>query len=266
MKETLQIAMIQTHLVWENTTANLSNLDALLHQVSHEVQLVILPEMFTTGFSMNPEPLAETMDGPTVMWLKKWAQQKRIAICGSIIITENQKYYNRFLFVKPNGDIVSYDKRHRFMMAGEGELYTAGEHSVLIEYEGWKLFPQICYDLRFPVFARNTVDYDVLIYVANWPKKRVGAWDALLKARAIENMSYAIGVNRVGLDGNGLEYVGHSGVYNVLGDEIAEVYTEDGRSTKAEETILTATLSKEHITATRKQLPFLEDRDLFTLS
>ena len=266
MTDTLQIAIIQTHLIWENATANRSNLDAILHQISDETQLVILPEMFTTGFSMNPAPLAEPMDGPTVVWLKKWAQQKNTAICGSIIISENEKYYNRFLFVKPNGDIVSYDKRHRFMMAGEGELYTAGEHPVLIEYEGWKLFPQICYDLRFPVFARNTVDYDVIIYVANWPKPRVAAWDALLKARAIEKMSYAIGVNRIGLDGNGLEYVGHSGVYNVLGEEIAEVYTEQGRSTKADETILTATLSKSHITSTRKQLPFLEDRDVFTLT
>ena len=184
--------------------------------------------------------------------------QKNIAICGSVIIKENEHYYNRFLFVKPNGAISHYDKRHRFMMAGEGELYTAGEDQVVIEYQGWKLFPQICYDLRFPVFARNTVDYDVVIYVANWPKPRVAAWDALLKARAIENMSYAIGVNRIGLDGNGLEYVGHSGVYNVLGDEIAFA--------KAEEKIMTAILSKTHIEATRKKLPFLKDRDTFMLS
>ncbi|MFT5892335.1 MAG: omega-amidase [Dokdonia sp.] len=258
MTETLHIAIIQTHLVWENAVANRTNLDTLLHQVSDEVQLVILPEMFTTGFSMNPVTLAESMEGPTVMWLKNWAQQKKIAICGSIIISENNNYYNRFLFVKPNGDITYYDKRHRFMMAGEGELYTAGEDSVLIEYQGWKLFPQICYDLRFPVFARNTVDYDAVIYVANWPKPRVGAWDALLKARAIENMSYVIGVNRIGLDGNGLEYVGHSGVYNVLGDEVAFA--------KAEEKIITSILSKDHIITTRQKLPFLEDRDLFTMN
>ena len=258
MIENLHIAIIQTHLVWENAVANRTNLDVLLHQVSDEVHLVVLPEMFTTGFSMNPVTLAESMEGPTVMWLKKWAQQKNVAICGSIIISEHSKYYNRFLFVKPDGQITYYDKRHRFMMAGEGELYTAGEKSVLIEYEGWKLFPQICYDLRFPVFARNTVDYDAVIYVANWPKPRVGAWDALLKARAIENMSYVIGVNRVGLDGNGLEYVGHSGVYNVLGDEVAFA--------KAEEKIITATLSKDHITSTRQKLPFLEDRDQFTMN
>ncbi|WP_299761148.1 amidohydrolase [uncultured Dokdonia sp.] len=257
MTDTLQIAIIQTHLVWENAIANRKNLAVLLAQVPDTVQLAILPEMFTTGFSMDPVRLSETMEGPTVQWMKQWATQKNMAICGSIIITENNAYYNRFLFVKPDGTITHYDKRHRFMMAGEGELYTAGDTQVVIEYEGWKLFPQICYDLRFPVFARNTVDYDVVLYVANWPKPRVAAWDALLKARAIENMSYAIGVNRIGLDGNGLEYVGHSGVYNVLGDEIAFA--------KAEEKIITTTLSKTHIEATRKKLPFLEDQDVFTL-
>jgi len=256
MTDTLQIAIIQTHLIWENAIANRKSIDVLLGQVPDEIQLVILPEMFTTGFSMNPVSLAESMNGTTVQWMKEWAIKKSIAICGSVIITENNKYYNRFLFVKPDGSITHYDKRHRFMMAGEGDLYTAGERQVIISYKGWKLFPQICYDLRFPVFARNTVDYDVVIYVANWPKPRVAAWDALLKARAIENMSYAIGVNRIGLDGNGLEYVGHSGVYNVLGDEIAFA--------KAEEKIITATLSKNHIEATRKKLPFLEDRDQFT--
>ncbi len=257
MKEELQIALIQSHLLWENPIANLDKFDTLLEQVSNDAQLIVLPEMFTTGFSMNPVELAEKMDGNTVNWLKKWSKSKQAAICGSVIITEDNNYYNRFLFVTPDGDVRSYDKRHRFMMAGEGELYTAGEDTVLIEYKGWKIFPQICYDLRFPVFARNTVDYDVLIYVANWPKPRVGAWDALLKARAIENMSYCIGVNRIGLDGKGLEYVGHSGIYNVLGDEIAFA--------KAEEKIITATLSKNHIKETRERLPFLEDKDEFTL-
>lgn len=257
MKEELQIALIQSHLLWENPIANLDKFDTLLEQVSEDTQLIVLPEMFTTGFSMNPVELAEKMNGNTVNWLKKWSKKKQAAICGSVIITENNNYYNRFLFATPDGEIRSYDKRHRFMMAGEGELYTAGEDTVLIEYEGWKIFPQICYDLRFPVFARNTVDYDVVIYVANWPKPRVGAWDALLKARAIENMSYCIGVNRIGLDGKGLEYVGHSGVYNVLGDEIAFA--------KAEEKIITATLSKNHIKETRERLPFLEDKDEFTL-
>lgn len=257
MKEELQIALIQSHLLWENPIANLDKFDTLLEQVSEEIQLIVLPEMFTTGFSMNPVDLAEKMDGNTVNWLLNWSKKKQAAICGSVIITENNNYYNRFLFVTPDGEIRSYDKRHRFMMAGEGELYTAGEDTVLIEYEGWKIFPQICYDLRFPVFARNTVDYDVVLYVANWPKPRVGAWDALLRARAIENMSYCIGVNRIGLDGKGLEYVGHSAVYDVLGDEIAFA--------KAEEKIITATLSKNHIKETRERLPFLEDKDEFTL-
>ncbi|MEP0263172.1 amidohydrolase [Dokdonia sp.] len=257
MEETLQVALIQSHLLWENPTANLVNFDALLEDVSDSTQLIILPEMFTTGFSMDPVTHAESMDGKTVQWLKKWSQKKNAAVCGSIIITDDNKYYNRFLFATPEGKIQSYDKRHRFMMAGEGGLYTAGQETMLIEYKGWKIFPQICYDLRFPVFARNTVEYDVLIYVANWPKPRVGAWDALLKARAIENMSYCIGVNRIGLDGNGLEYVGHSAVYNVLGDEIAFA--------KAEEKIITATLSKNHIKETRQRLPFLEDKDEFKI-
>ncbi len=259
MTENLHIAIIQSHLVWENAVANRTNLDTLLHQVSDEVQLVILPEMFTTGFSMNPVALAESMEGLTVMWMKKWAQQKNMAICGSIIISENNNYYNRFLFVKPNGDITHYDKRHRFMMAGEGELYTAGEKSILIEYEGWKLFPQICYDLRFPVWARNVENYDVIFYVANWPKIRVSAWDALLKARAIENMSYCIGVNRVGEDANAYEYIGHTAAFDFLGAEIAT--TKEGK-----EDILLCTLSKSELNSMRKKLNFLNDRDQFEVS
>lgn len=257
MEKELKVALIQTHLLWENPEANRTHLEHLIEKVPNKTQLIVLPEMFTTGFSMNPEVYAETMKGATVDWLKVLAAKQNAAICGSIMITEKDKYYNRFLFVTPDGMIQYYDKRHRFMMAGEGEKYTEGEHAICIEYLGWKIFPQICYDLRFPVFARNTVDYDILLYVANWPKTRISAWDTLLKARAIENMSYCIGVNRIGLDGNGLEYVGHSAIYDVLGDEVI--------FSKAEERISTVSLSKKHIETTRKKLPFLEDKDTFTL-
>lgn len=255
--ETLKVALIQADLVWEDAAQNREHLEKLINTVPENTQLVVLPEMFTTGFSMSPEPLAETMEGDTVQWMKEQAKNSQAAFCGSLIITEDGHYYNRFLFVTPQGEVTSYDKRHTFNMAGEGEKYTAGNKQQIINYLGWNIFPQICYDLRFPVYARNTLNYDLVIYVANWPKTRVAAWDTLLKARAIENMSYCIGVNRVGVDGNNLEYVGHSAVYDVLGSEIAFA--------KVEETIITATLLKSHIETTRTKLPFLEDKDRFIL-
>lgn len=257
MQNLLNITLVQAHLHWENPVANRKHFETLIEAETKDTHLIILPEMFTTGFSMNASQLAETMQGDTVSWMKGLAKAKNAAICGSVIITENNDFYNRFLFVKPSGEIDYYDKRHTFNMAGEGEIFECGTKQVVIDYLGWKLCLQVCYDLRFPVFARNTQGYDALIYVANWPKPRVAAWDALLKARAIENMSYCIGVNRVGLDGNGLEYVGHSGVYDVLGEEVALA--------KAEEKTSTVSLSKKHVEATRAQLPFLEDKDNFTL-
>lgn len=257
-KETLKVALVQANLTWEDAKENRTYFDKHIDNISEAVDLIVLPEMFTTGFSMKPAPLAETMQGDTVNWLKKKAGQMQCAICGSVIIQEEDKFFNRFLFVEPSGKVTSYDKRHTFNMAGEGEQYQAGKDHLVIDYLGWKIFPQVCYDLRFPVFSRNTLDYDLVIYVANWPKTRIAAWDTLLKARAIENMSYCIGVNRVGTDGNDLEYVGHSGVYDVLGEESAFA--------KAEEKTILVTLSKSHIEATRKKLPFLIDKDNFTIS
>lgn len=255
--ETLNVTLIQADLFWEDARKNRANLEKLITRSPEASKLIVLPEMFSTGFSMSPESLAETMKGDTVQWMEKQAIRAQAAICGSLIITENGNYYNRFLFVTPEGEITMYNKRHTFNMAGEGDRYKAGNEQVIIDYLGWKIFPQVCYDLRFPVFARNTSQYDVLIYVANWPKTRINAWDALLKARAIENMSYSIGVNRVGVDGNNLEYVGHSAVYDVLGNvlDIAKI----------EEKVVTVTLSKAHIHETRKKLPFLEDKDGFTI-
>jgi len=256
MKTVLNLALIQTHLAWENPVQNRNYISSFFQKLPEETDVVLLPEMFTSGFTMSPEPVAETMIGTTVDWMLDWAKKTDAAIGGSMVIKEHNRYYNRFLFVTPQGDVTSYDKRHRFMMAGEGEKYTSGNEQVIVDYLGWKLLLQICYDLRFPVFSRNVTNYDAVLYVANWPKARIHAWDILLKARAIENMAYSIGVNRIGLDGNNLEYVGHSAVYNVLGEPV--VFSD-------KETILNAKLSKNHIEEMRIKLPFLKDRDLFTL-
>jgi len=253
----LDLCLIQLDIQWENPAANRVKLEKYFQEIDTVADVIILPEMFTTGFTMDPKPLAESMDGPTLSWLLDWSQKLDAAICGSLVITEDGNYYNRFVFVTPQGVIETYDKRHRFMMAGEGEQYTAGNSRVIIDYLGWKILPQICYDLRFPVYSRNTVDYDLVLYVANWPKPRIAAWDALLTARAIENMAYCVGVNRVGTDANGLDYVGHSAVYDVLGVCCAFA--------KAKEGIIPVTISKSLITTTRKKLPFLADRDVFSL-
>lgn len=274
MKERLDLCLIQLDILWENPSANRLKLETYFQEIGNSTDVIVLPEMFTTGFSMNPGPIAETMDGITLTWLLHWTKKLETAICGSLVISENDNYYNRFVFVTPQGIIETYDKRHRFMMAGEGEQYTEGNDRVLIEYLGWKILPQICYDLRFPVFSRNTVDYDVVLYVANWPKARIAAWDVLLTARAIENMAYCIGVNRVGLDGNGHEYVGHSAVYDVLGVSCANSakhsdkhsMSEDSTDFNVKEGVIPVTLSKSLITTTRSKLPFLEDRDNFTLN
>lgn len=214
--------------------------------------------MFTTGFTMNASTLFEESEGETLQWMLSEAKQKNAAITGSIIIRENDHFYNRLFFVQPDGSYQCYDKRHTFTLAGEHKIFASGDKRLFIDYKGWKICPLICYDLRFPVWARNTIDYDVLIYVANWPSKRIAAWDALLKARAIENMSYCIGVNRVGLDGNGHEYTGHSAIYDVLGDQLS---SEDFEVEFSE----TVVLSKIDLKKYRKHLQFLNDRDAFTL-
>lgn len=256
MSDTLSIAAIQTTLVWENPEENRELLQQRIRDLKGDVDIVILPEMFTSGFTMNAARVFETMEGETLRLLKILSKEKNVAIVGSLVIQESNNYYNRLVFVTPDGNISYYDKRHTFTLAGEHEVYASGIEKVIITYKGWKLCPQICYDLRFPVWARNTEDYDVLLYVANWPKKRIKAWDVLLQARAIENMSYCIGVNRVGLDGNNFEYTGHSAIYNPLGDTV--VYSEQDET-------LYATLYKEEIAKYRNGLKFLNDRDDFTL-
>ncbi len=250
--------MLQVNLKWEHPENNRSLFSKEINALSEEVDLVILPEMFTTGFSMNAEKLAEETEGPTLLWMQEWAKRREFAITGSVIITENGNYYNRLFFVYPDGSYKTYDKRHTFTLAKEDKTYTAGKERLIVEYKGWKICPLVCYDLRFPVFARNTVDYDLLIYVANWPEKRVAAWDALLKARAIENMSFCIGVNRTGTDGDGYVYNGHSAAYDCLGKLLTHADVEESF---AKEIVL----DYNHLQETRDQLKFLLDRDEFIL-
>ena len=258
MKEqkSLKVALLQQELVWENANENRQKIDRELANLEKHVDLIVLPEMFTTGFSMNPKGLAEPMDGVTVQWMQEKAKIFDAAVVGSVIIEEDTCYYNRLLFVHPSGKIDSYDKRHAFAMAGEDKEYTSGKAKLIVDFRGWKICPLICYDLRFPVWARNVENYDVILYVANWPTPRKEAWSALLKARAIENMSYCIGVNRVGVDANGYQYSGNSAVYDYLGKELTTF-------NESIETILYASLRKEKMLAARTKLPFLEDKDQF---
>jgi len=258
MHDQLKIALIQSNLVWENPVQNRVNFTNKILQIKEPVDIIILPEMFSTGFTMNAAEVSENLEGETVKWMQKTAEKTKSAIIGSLIISENSKYYNRLFFVRPNGKIETYDKRHTFTLAGEDKVFQAGNNKLIVTYKGWKICPLICYDLRFPVWARNTENYDALIYVANWPKPRISAWDALLRARAIENMSYCIGVNRVGLDAANYEYPGSSAVYDVLGRKISNILL-------GKEQTEVITLEKEHIGKYRKKLQFLNDKDSFNL-
>jgi omega-amidase len=254
--QVLNVALVQTSLIWENPKENRDRLSKKIASLSKKVDVIILPEMFTTGFTMTPQNVDNAEGQKTVDWMLREAKSFGAAMIGSIPFFENGNFTNRLFFVEPNGTISQYDKRHTFTLAGEDQVYAAGNSHLIVEYKGFRINPMICYDLRFPVWARNTQNYDVLIYVANWPKPRITAWDTLLKARAIENMSYCIGVNRCGQDDAGYEYSGHSAVYDCLGEQ--QVFSE-------KETILYATLNKVHITSTRNKLKFLEDSDGFSL-
>ncbi|MFC5047925.1 amidohydrolase [Aquimarina hainanensis] len=259
MNNILHLALFQSHLAWENPVQNRAVLGKKIHAVNEGIDIVVLPEMFTSGFTMNPYEVAEAPEGETIKWMKQLAGEKKIAICGSLTVIEEGAYYNRFVFVEPSGKMHTYNKRQLFTLAKEHQVYKAGSDQLVIMYKGWRIRPLICYDLRFPVWARNTQEYDVLLYVASWPKIRIEAWDALLKARAIENMSYCIGVNRVGLDGNGYEYNGHSRVFDMLGKELSDA------SLLEKESVIYTSLDKNHLDKTRKKFPFLEDADRFTI-
>ncbi len=252
----LSIALVQTSLVWENPHANREMLSHKISTLKKEVDLVILPEMFTSGFTMNPSSIDEKEGLHTINWMKKLAKSRDLAIMGSIVYKEENSFFNRLFFVEPNGKTTHYNKRHTFTFAGEHKQYHRGKEQVILSYKSFRICPLICYDLRFPVWARNTYNYDLLVFVANWPEPRIVAWDTLLMARAIENMSFCIGVNRVGEDPNGHHYPGHSAAYDYLGN--CMVYSE-------EEEILYAYLSKSDLANTRKKLQFLEDMDPFNL-
>lgn len=251
----MKIALIQSSLFWENPKQNRNYFEEKINTIDDDIDLIVLPEMFTSGFTMTPGNVAETMQGETIEWLQSLAKAKNSAITGSLIIEENNNFYNRLVFVFPSGEIQFYDKKHLFTLAGEDKVYSSGTQKIIVDYLGWKICPLICYDLRFPVFSRNSEDYDLLIYVASWPKIRINPWDALLKARAIENMSYTIGVNRIGEDINGYQYTGHSQVVDFLGN-----YTVEPSES---ESILFAELNKEKMLLARQKLGFLNDKDSF---
>ena len=258
---TISITIIQSELAWENKAANLIQFEKKINSINEASQIIVLPEMFSTGFSMKASVLAEKMDGTTVQWMKRIAAEQKKIITGSVIIEADQQYFNRLLWVLPNGNVGIYDKRHRFAFAGEDNFYTAGNKRLITSVNGWKINTQICYDLRFPVWARqqskDEPEFDVLLYVANWPERRNRAWKSLLIARAIENQCYVIGVNRVGKDGNGIEHSGDS----ILVDPLGEVLY-----TKAHiEDISTHVLSKEKLLEVRAKFPFWKDADDFTI-
>jgi len=253
----MKIALIQSSLFWENPIANRNYFEEKINAITEIIDLIVLPEMFTTGFTMNPEAVFETMQGETMLWLQSLAKAKNSAITGSLIIKENGNFYNRLVFVFPSGEIQFYDKRHLFTLAGEDKVYTSGQEKLIVDYLGWKICPLVCYDLRFPVFARNIENYDLLIYVANWPKPRINAWDILLKARSVENMCYTIGVNRIGFDNNNFEHVGHSQAIDFLGNYVLEPQVSEG--------VFIIELNKEKLLETRKKLGFLDDKDSFEL-
>ena len=253
---TLSFSLIQTALFWEDKAANLVMLAEKIRRIEEYTEVIVLPEMFSTGFSMQPEKFAETMDGPTIEWMRSLSAEKKAILTGSIIIKEDEKYYNRLIWMLPNGELGYYDKRHLFAFAGEDQHYSAGNKRLIASVKGWKINLQICYDLRFPVWARQQgEEYDVLLYVANWPEKRNHAWKTLLTARAIENQCITMGLNRVGLDGNNIAHSGDSLIVGPLGEVLYHcAYEED---------VFTITLQKEEITNARTQFPFWKDADFF---
>ncbi len=260
----LTISIIQTNLHWENKASNLRTLENKIKNREEPTEIVVLPEMFTTGFSMNPTAFAETMDGETVEWMKRIAAEEKIILTGSVIIKEEDKFYNRLIWMLPNGQYGQYDKRHLFGFAKEDEHYAAGSKRLIAQAKGWKINLQVCYDLRFPIWARQQpnenkeAEFDILIYVANWPERRSHAWKTLLCARAIENQCYVIGVNRVGDDGNNIYHSGNSMVVDPLGQVLYHKADD--------EDMFTIKLEKENLQEVRNKFPFLRDADSFTIN
>lgn len=260
--DTLDITLIQTYLHWEDKELNLKRMEYHINSIKNSTDIIILPEMFSTAFTMN-NSLYEEMDGKTIIWLQKMAKHTNAAVCGSIIIKENGSFYNRFVFAEPNGKISFYDKHHTFRIANEQLNYASGKSKTIIEYRGWKILPMVCYDLRFPVWSRNKVvdnelEYDLIIYVANWPERRNNAWKAMLPSRAVENQSYVAAVNRIGMDGNGINYTGDSGIWGVWGDNLLPFSPE-------EEQVKSWVISLSWLKEFRKNFPVWMDADEFEL-
>jgi len=259
----LRFTLIQTELHWENKNSNLFMIERKINALQEQTHVVILPEMFSTGFSMKPAALAETMDGETVQWMKRMAIQKKIILTGSVIIEEGGEFFNRLIWMQPDGNYGYYDKRHLFAYAEEDRYFSSGSQRLIASVNGWRINLLVCYDLRFPVWSRQANDgsgepeYDVLVYVANWPERRSTAWKTLLRARAIENQCYVIGVNRVGKDGNDLDYSGDSMVIDAMGEILYQKANE--------EDAFTITLDKESLLAIRNKIPFLKDADQFRI-
>jgi omega-amidase len=258
----LSFTLIQSNLHWEDKQANLDMFSEKIRSIPQGTHVVILPEMFSTGFSMKPEALGENMDGPSVAWMKRMAAEKKVIITGSLIIEEGGNYFNRLLWILPNGKYGYYDKRHLFAFAGENESYTSGQRRLVASVNGWRVHLQVCYDLRFPVWARQQInegefEYDLMIYVANWPERRSHAWKTLLQARAIENQCYVIGLNRVGEDGNGIAHSGDSMIVDPLGEVLYHK--------KDAEDIFSFTPDEEHLKKVREKFPFWRDGDQFRI-
>ena len=253
----LNICLIQSDIHWEDKTANLHHFESIIRHI-HNADLIILPEMFTTGFSMNAEALWEDPEAETLQWMRQMSQISGAAITGSWIVKDMGKFFNRLYFVKPDGDYQCYDKRHLFTLAGEEKVYTAGTEKLVLEYKGWRIVPFICYDLRFPVWIRNVEEADLIIFVASWPERRAKAWSSLLKARAIENMCYVAGLSRIGVDDDGINHIGASVVLNEFGDEVLEL-------TNAVQDVQSITLQKDRMLRSREKFSFLSDRDRFQI-
>lgn len=257
-KEKLNCLLVQTQLFWADAQANRQQLERIVRSEGPELDLVIFPETFTSGFLGDAEAEPETMEGATIAWMKALAAELDCVFCGSVAIATGEGRVNRFLWGQPDGGLQFYDKRHLFSFGGEDKRYVAGAERKVFQYRGWRICPQICYDLRFPAWCRNRGDYDLLLFVANWPEPRTPAWTALLKARAIENQCYVIGVNRSGKDPRGLEYAGASAVYEPLGQTLLDL--------GAVERSATVTIDLAEVSAIRQKLPFQQDADKFTLS
>jgi len=257
LKDTLEISIVQTDLISKEKKKNLLKIESILSDLK-STDIILLPEMFNTAFCPLEVNLAEKMSGPTIQWMKGISEQKKCSIAGTLMINENNKIYNRLVWLNQNGEVFCYDKVHLFSLAKEDRLLSKGSKKIIINDYGWKICPMICYDIRFPVFCRNQNEYDLLIFLSSWPSKRIKAWDTLLQARAIENQAYTAGVNRVGKDENDFEFPGHSSFFDGMGNSLLELRHEKNIVKKV-------VISKEKLMLQRRQLQFLNDQDNFTI-